>query len=203
MAERKASSVPPDKLALYERLLVSVPGVEGKANFGAGYTALNGNMYTMISKHGVVGIRPARARPNGVPRGAPHGAVPRRSGMAAGEGVRRGAGCAARRHRGAASHARAQPGLRADAQAEGDEARLTAAPQAGRAPAAWSASHSSRVIAYSTSPCSSPGMRYRPVREERPHEAQPGLLHHAARARVHGHRRRVDPPRRAPGTRDR
>jgi hypothetical protein len=57
MAERKASSVPPDKLALYERLLASVPGVEGKANFRAGYTALNGNMYTMISKHGVVGIR--------------------------------------------------------------------------------------------------------------------------------------------------
>ena len=57
MAERKASSVPPDKLALYQRLLASVPGVEGKANFGAGYTALDGNMYTMISKHGVVGIR--------------------------------------------------------------------------------------------------------------------------------------------------
>ena len=57
MAERKASSVPPGKLALYERLLASVPGVEGKANFGAGYTAIDGNMYTMISKHGVVGIR--------------------------------------------------------------------------------------------------------------------------------------------------
>jgi len=57
MAERKASSVPPGKLALYERLLASVPDVEGKANFGAGYTAIDGNMYTMISKHGVVGIR--------------------------------------------------------------------------------------------------------------------------------------------------
>ena len=31
MAERKASSVPPEKLALYERLLASVEGVEGKA----------------------------------------------------------------------------------------------------------------------------------------------------------------------------
>jgi len=57
MAERRASSVPPGKLILYERLLASVPGVEGKANFGAGYTAIDGNMYTMISKHGVVGIR--------------------------------------------------------------------------------------------------------------------------------------------------
>ena len=57
MAERKASSVPPEKLALYERLLASVDGVEGKANFGSGYTAIDGNMYTVISKHGVVGIR--------------------------------------------------------------------------------------------------------------------------------------------------
>jgi hypothetical protein len=57
MAERKASSVPPERLALYERLLASVDGVEGKANFGSGYTAIDGNMYTVISKHGVVGIR--------------------------------------------------------------------------------------------------------------------------------------------------
>ena len=57
MPDRKASSVPPEKLALYERLLASVEDVEAKANFGSGYTALDGNMYTMISKHGVVGIR--------------------------------------------------------------------------------------------------------------------------------------------------
>jgi hypothetical protein len=49
--------VPPEKLALYERLLASVEGIEGKATFGAGYTAVNGHMYSMISKHGVVGIR--------------------------------------------------------------------------------------------------------------------------------------------------
>jgi hypothetical protein len=29
----------------------------GKSNFGSAYTAVNGNMYSMISKHGVVGIR--------------------------------------------------------------------------------------------------------------------------------------------------
>lgn len=32
-------------------------GIEAKSNFGSSYTAVNGNMYTMISKHGVVGIR--------------------------------------------------------------------------------------------------------------------------------------------------
>jgi hypothetical protein len=42
---------------LYQRLLDSVDGVDTKSNFGSAYTAVNGNMYTMISKHGVVGIR--------------------------------------------------------------------------------------------------------------------------------------------------
>jgi hypothetical protein len=50
-------AAPPEKLAAYERLLRAVPGIEEKSNFGSGYTALNGNMYSMISKHGVVGIR--------------------------------------------------------------------------------------------------------------------------------------------------
>ena len=50
-------SVPPDRLALYERLVAAVEGAELKSNFGSAYTAVNGNMYSMISKHGVVGIR--------------------------------------------------------------------------------------------------------------------------------------------------
>ncbi len=54
---KKATSVPPDKLKLYEKLIASTPGIEAKANFGAAYTAVNGNMYSMISKYGVVGIR--------------------------------------------------------------------------------------------------------------------------------------------------
>jgi hypothetical protein len=57
MPAKNKTSVPADKLKLYERLLASVPGIEAKSNFGAGYTAINGNMYTMISKHGIVGIR--------------------------------------------------------------------------------------------------------------------------------------------------
>lgn len=49
--------MPPEKLALYQRLLDSVEGVDPKSNFGSAYTAVNGNMYSIISKHGVVGIR--------------------------------------------------------------------------------------------------------------------------------------------------
>jgi hypothetical protein len=49
-------TVPPDKLRLYQRL-VAAAGLDSKVNFGASYTAVNGNMFSMISKHGVVGIR--------------------------------------------------------------------------------------------------------------------------------------------------
>ena len=63
MPERKAVAVPPDRLLRYERLIAAVEGLDAKSNFGALYTAVNGNMSTMISKHGVVGIRlPAAAR---------------------------------------------------------------------------------------------------------------------------------------------
>lgn len=54
---QKKISVPPEKQRLYEQRLASVEGIEAKSNFGSSYTAINGNMYTMISKHGVVGIR--------------------------------------------------------------------------------------------------------------------------------------------------
>ena len=101
MAERRASSVPPGKLILYERLLASDPGVEGKANFGAGYTAIDGNMYTMISKHGVVGIRLPEPERSAFLERAPHRAVPRRPRLAAGEGVRGRPGRAPRGHRSA------------------------------------------------------------------------------------------------------
>jgi hypothetical protein len=53
----KKTTVPPEKLKLYEKLLASTPGIASKSNFGAAYTAVNGNMYSMISKYGVVGIR--------------------------------------------------------------------------------------------------------------------------------------------------
>jgi len=56
-ATQKKTTVPEDRLQLYQRLLESVPGVAEKSNFGSAYTAVNGNMYSMISKHGLVGIR--------------------------------------------------------------------------------------------------------------------------------------------------
>lgn len=63
MTTPKRTSVPEERLRLYQRLLESVHGTDPKSNFGSAYTAVNGNMYTMISKHGVVGIRlPETAR---------------------------------------------------------------------------------------------------------------------------------------------
>ncbi|MCH8128856.1 MAG: hypothetical protein IIC70_03030 [Acidobacteria bacterium] len=56
MATKKKTSVPPDKLELHERLVVAA-GMNSKSNFGSAYTARNGNMCSMISKYGVVGIR--------------------------------------------------------------------------------------------------------------------------------------------------
>jgi hypothetical protein len=57
MAKSKSTTVPPDALRAYEKLIAAVPEIDAKSNFGSAYTALNGNMYSMISKYGVVGIR--------------------------------------------------------------------------------------------------------------------------------------------------
>lgn len=53
----KKTSAPPERVKLYEQLLAAVEGIDAKSNFGSAYTAVNGNMYSVISKHGVVGIR--------------------------------------------------------------------------------------------------------------------------------------------------
>jgi hypothetical protein len=53
----KKVSAPAEKLALYRRLIEAVEGIDARSNFGSAYTAIDGNMYSMISKHGVVGIR--------------------------------------------------------------------------------------------------------------------------------------------------
>src|SRR5262245_20544423 len=57
MAAKKQNAVPEDKLRLYEALIATLEEVDTKSKFGAGYTAVNGNMYSMISKHGIVGLR--------------------------------------------------------------------------------------------------------------------------------------------------
>jgi hypothetical protein len=49
--------VPPDKLALYDRLLAAAGDLVGKSIVASAYTAVNGNMFSMISKYAVVGIR--------------------------------------------------------------------------------------------------------------------------------------------------
>lgn len=49
--------IPPEKQALYEKVVTTIPGMELKTNFGFPYTAINGNMYTLLSKSGYVGIR--------------------------------------------------------------------------------------------------------------------------------------------------
>jgi hypothetical protein len=54
---RKKVAAPAAKVELYRKLLGSVEGIDTKSNFASAYTAINGNMYSMISKHGVVGIR--------------------------------------------------------------------------------------------------------------------------------------------------
>ena len=57
MPGRKVVAAAPDRMQRYERMIASVEGLDVKSNFGSLYTAVNGNMSTMISRHGVVGIR--------------------------------------------------------------------------------------------------------------------------------------------------
>ena len=88
----KKTSVPPYKLALYERLLEAAGDLVGKSNFGSAYTAINGNMYSMISKHGVVGIRLPDDERAAFSGQVPDDDLPRRSRLASGQGVRRRSG---------------------------------------------------------------------------------------------------------------
>jgi hypothetical protein len=56
------AGAPPDKVALYEKLVATNPGVKRK---GAAfpYTAVNGNMFSIVGKDGVVCLRlPDKAR---------------------------------------------------------------------------------------------------------------------------------------------
>ena len=57
---KPAPGAPPENVRLYEALIASLPGVERK---GAAfpYTSLNGNMFSILSKEGVMGLRLGRA----------------------------------------------------------------------------------------------------------------------------------------------
>lgn len=57
---KKPSSIPAEKLALYEKLIASSPGVERK---GAAmpYTSLNGHMFSFLTPAGTLALRLADA----------------------------------------------------------------------------------------------------------------------------------------------
>jgi hypothetical protein len=50
------SGIPEDKLALYDRLVATIPDIERKGATTP-YTSLNGNMFTVLSPPGSLGIR--------------------------------------------------------------------------------------------------------------------------------------------------
>jgi hypothetical protein len=60
VAKPPAASAPADKVALYERLVATLPEVERK---GAAlpYTAVNGAMFSILGADGVMGLRLAAA----------------------------------------------------------------------------------------------------------------------------------------------
>lgn len=56
MAKKPAPSAPPDKVALYEHAVATLPELARK---GAAlpYTSLNGNMFSILGADGVMGLR--------------------------------------------------------------------------------------------------------------------------------------------------
>lgn len=56
MGKPAASAVPPDKLALYQKLVATNPNVELKGA-NVPYTSLNGNMFSYLSKEGKLELR--------------------------------------------------------------------------------------------------------------------------------------------------
>ena len=58
---KKPDEVPEERIELYKKLLATHPEIELKGGKKLPYTALSGNMYTMISKDGRIGIRLGKA----------------------------------------------------------------------------------------------------------------------------------------------
>jgi TfoX/Sxy family transcriptional regulator of competence genes len=54
--QKKQITIPPDKLALYDKLIATNPNLERKGVIMP-YTSVNGNMFTYLSPEGVLGIR--------------------------------------------------------------------------------------------------------------------------------------------------
>src|ERR1041385_5035360 len=59
---KKKNTIPPDKLALYDALIASIPNVERKGAANP-YTSWNGHMFSILSPEGRLGLRlPKEAR---------------------------------------------------------------------------------------------------------------------------------------------
>ena len=56
MPSPKKSTIPADKLALYEKLLATNPKIERKGDVHP-YTSLNGHMFSYLDQTGVMGLR--------------------------------------------------------------------------------------------------------------------------------------------------
>ena len=57
MSEKKKKSIPAEKIALYEKLVAALPGVERKGADNP-YTSLNGNMFSLlVSPEGRLALR--------------------------------------------------------------------------------------------------------------------------------------------------
>ena len=56
MATKKKSSIPQEKLELYQKLLATNPAIELKGDVHP-YTSLNGHMFTYLDQTGTLGIR--------------------------------------------------------------------------------------------------------------------------------------------------
>ena len=58
MGPKKKNDIPPEKLALYEKLIATNPRIERKGATNP-YTSLNGHMFTHMDPSGSLGIRPS------------------------------------------------------------------------------------------------------------------------------------------------
>jgi hypothetical protein len=56
MAKAKASTIPPEKLVLYEKLIATFPDIKRKGDVHP-YTSLNGNMFSYLDQTGTMGLR--------------------------------------------------------------------------------------------------------------------------------------------------
>jgi len=56
MATKKVSTIPPDKLALYEKLIATLPHIDRKGDVHP-YTSVNGHMFSYLDQTGAMGLR--------------------------------------------------------------------------------------------------------------------------------------------------